>query len=318
MDGSVSKKHLEEACAKYGIGLKDLTFAGGMENAVYSFRKEDQKLFLRIGQTKHMSTELVNAEIDWVIYLLDKKVPAVRPVKSDKGVIVEVIGKGRDSYNVVAFEEAEGEQLDFRNPKSWQDSVIRDWGKTIGRIHSVTKDYNPKSSRRYEFHPELDLHLVKKDSKAKRRIGDLFERMHELPKTRDSYGLVHSDLHAGNFFVKADKISTILDFDRACYKWFISEVAIALYYPLYVTELRKRPHEQKEYASRFLPLFLEGYSSENKLDSSWLEYLSLFMQVRDAILYMYIPPTVPAEWKASFRRRILGEDTYADIQFEDM
>jgi Ser/Thr protein kinase RdoA (MazF antagonist) len=319
MEGTVSKEHLKQACEQYDIASEELRFAGGMENAVYSYQKDNQDIFLRFGHSSHMTLDLVTAEIEWVVYLLDNNVPAVKPVKSETGAYVERIGKGEDSYNIVAFEKADGDQLDFGDPKSWNDTVVRDWGKTIGRMHSVTKDYNPKSKRRYEFHPELDLPLIKGESKKViGRISDLFRRIHELPKSRETYGLVHSDIHVGNFFVKDDKISAILDFDRACYKWFISEIAIALYYPLYVTTLRSNSSEQKEYASRFLPIFLDGYTSENNLEPSWFQHLDMFMQVRDAILFMYMPPGVPEEVKGRFRRRILGKDPYIDIEFQEL
>jgi Ser/Thr protein kinase RdoA (MazF antagonist) len=319
MEVTVSKKHLKQACEQYGVKSKELKFAGGMENAVYSYQKDGQTIFLRFGHSSHMTLDLVTAEIDWVVYLLDNDVPAVTPVKSENGTYVERIGKGNDSYNVVAFVRAEGEQLDFGDPKSWNDAVIKDWGKTIGRMHSVTKDYKHKSTKRYEFRPELDMALIKGESeKVKESIKGLFKRMHELPRGRDTYGLVHSDIHVGNFFVKDDRISAILDFDRACYKWFISEIAIGLYYPLYVTTLRNDANEQKEFASKFLPTFLEGYTDENNLDSSWFEHLDMFMRVRDAVLFMYMPPAVPEEVKGRFRRRILGEDPYTDIQFQNL
>ncbi|MFX0054175.1 MAG: phosphotransferase enzyme family protein [Candidatus Hermodarchaeota archaeon] len=316
MEDTVSKKHQELACERYGVASNELNFVGGMENAVYSYQKNGQTVFLRFGHSSHMTLDLVIAEIDWVVYLLEKNVPVIKPVKSENGIYVERIGKGKDSYNVVAFEKAEGEQLDFGDPKSWNDSVVRDWGRTIGRMHSVTKEYKPKSARRYEFHPELDLSLIKRgDKKVREKVSKLFQRMHELPKGREEYGLVHSDIHVGNFFVKDNKLSAILDFDRACYKWFISEIAIALYYPLYVTTLRNDADEQREFASRFLPTFLEGYKNENTLNAKWLDQLEMFMQVRDAILFMYLPPSVPEEVRGSFRRRILGEDPYTDIQF---
>jgi Ser/Thr protein kinase RdoA (MazF antagonist) len=315
-EGTVSKKILEQTCNRYGILTQELTFVGGMENAVYSYQKDSQTYFLRMGHSSHMTLELVTAEIDWLVYLVDNKVPAVRPVKSHHGTYVESVGSNNDSYNVVAFEKAEGEHMDFRNPKSWSESVIRDWGRVIGLMHSVAKDYKPKSTRRYEFHPELDMPLIKGEAKeVKDSIRSLFQRMHELPKSRDSYGLVHSDIHVGNFFVKDDKISAVFDFDRACYKWFISEIAIALYYPLYVTEMRNNTDEQKDYVARVLPEFLNGYSTENKLDSSWLEHLDMFMQVRDVILFMYMPPNVPEDVKNRFRRRIVGKDPYTDFNF---
>ncbi|MFW9862644.1 MAG: phosphotransferase enzyme family protein [Candidatus Thorarchaeota archaeon] len=316
---TISKAHQELARERYGVASEQLNFAGGMENAVYSYQKDGKTVFLRFGHSSHMTLDLVSAEIDWVVYLLEKNVPVVKPVKSENGIYVERIGKGKDSYNVVAFEEAEGEQLDFGDPKSWNYSVVRDWGRTIGRMHSVTKDYKPKSARRYEFRPELDLSLIKReDMKVREKVSNLFQSMHELPKGREEHGLVHSDIHVGNFFVKDNKLSAILDFDRACYKWFVSEIAVALYYPLYVSMLRNDADEQREFASRFLPAFLEGYKSENTLDSMWLEQLKMFMQVRDAILFMYLPPSVPEEVRGRFRRRILGEDTYTDIEFHKL
>ncbi|MGD9381601.1 MAG: phosphotransferase [Candidatus Thorarchaeota archaeon] len=318
-EGTISKTHLKQACERYNVAPEEMTFAGGMENAVYSCKKNGQTIYLRFGHSSHMTFNLVTAEIDWVVYLLDKNVPAARPMKSGNGIYVERIGTSRDSYNVVAFEKAEGEQLEFGDPKRWHDDVIKDWGKTIGRIHSVTKDYKPKSARRYEFHPELDLFLIKRENmKVREKISALFQKMHELPKGKDAYGLIHSDIHVGNFFVKDGKISAILDFDRACYKWFISEIAISLYYPLYVTSLRNDSNEQKEFALRFLPTFLEGYATENSLDSTWFEHLQMFMQVRDAILLMYLPPSVPEEVRGRFRRRIIGKDPYTNIQFENL
>jgi Ser/Thr protein kinase RdoA (MazF antagonist) len=319
MENTVSKAHQKLASERYGVASNELSFAGGMENAVYSYQKDSKTIFLRFGHSSHMTFDLVTAEIDWMVYLLEKKVPVVKPVKSENGIYVERIGKRKDSYNVVAFEKAEGEQLDFGDPKSWNDSIVRNWGRTIGRMHSVSKDYKPTSARRYEFHPEFDLSLIRReDMKVRESVSKLFQRMHELPKGRQEYGLVHSDIHVGNFFVKDDKISAILDFDRACYKWFISEIAIALYYPLYVTTLRNDAAEQREFASRFLPTFLEGYNNENTLDSKWLERLSMFMQVRDAILFMYLPPSVPEEVRGRFRRRILGEEPYTDIKFHEL
>jgi len=319
MEGAISRTHLKQACERYNITFEGLAFAGGMENAVHSYSKNGQTIYLRFGHSSHMSFDLVTAEIDWVVFLLEKNVPVVKPVKSENGIYVERIGKGKDSYNVVAFEKAEGEQLDFGDPKSWNDSIVRDWGKTIGRMHSVTKDYKPKSARRYEFRPEMDLSLIKmEDMKVREKVSNLFQRMHELSRGREEYGLVHSDIHVGNFFVKDDKIAAILDFDRACYKWFISEIAIALYYPLYVTTLRHDADGQREFASRFLPTFLEGYNNENTLELKWLERLNMFMRVRDAILFMYLPPSVPEEVRGRFRRRILGEDPYTDIDVHEL
>lgn len=307
----IPKAHLLEIGKRYSIDSKKLNFVGGFENSVYSFPKNDQEYFVRIGNSKHMTFELVEAEIDWLLYLVGKKVPAVRPISSTSGQHVESVNMADVAYNVVAFEKAEREHVNHRDPMSWNSEIARDWGKVIGKMHSVTKKYTHKTSRRYEYNPGLDSFLYKKESKEIRDyIEDLFLSIQHLPKTDDSYGLVHSDIHTGNFFVKENKISAVLDFDRACYKWFVSELAIALYYPLYLTKLRMDTDEQRKFVSSFFPVFLEGYETENKLVSKWSDHLDLFIRARDVILLMYAPNE---EMKKQLRPRILGKESYLDV-----
>ncbi len=69
------------------------------------------------------------------------------------------------------------------------------------------------------------------------------------------------------------------------------------------------------HASRVFPIFWEGYATESHLDSSWMEHLELFVQVRDAILFMYLPPSVPKDVRERFGRRILGEEPFTDFEF---
>jgi Ser/Thr protein kinase RdoA (MazF antagonist) len=309
---TIPKAHLKEIGERYGIKPEGLSFVGGFENSVYSFTKKNQELFLRIGSSKHMMLELVQAEIEWVRYLVEKGVPAVKPIPSAADDYVERVDLGEVSYNVVAFEKAEGEHIkDGREPQKWSGEMIRDWGRVIGKMHSVTKDFEPKASRRYEYNPGLDSFLYKNESeKIREYIDGLWLQLSELPKTKDSYGLVHFDIHTGNFFVRNNKISAILDFDRACYKWFISELAVALYYPTYLSELRNQKEQQKKFVRNFVSLFMEGYETENQLDSKWFEHLDFFMRVREVILLMYSPND---DWRKPLRPRISGKEPYLDV-----
>ncbi len=57
---------------------------------------------------------------------------------------------------------------------------------------------------------------------------------------------------------------------------------------------------------------MEGYSSENNLDSKWIEKIDDFIKVRHAILYMYLPPQFYHEKEEQGRR--LKENDYLNIQ----
>ncbi|MHA2423755.1 MAG: phosphotransferase enzyme family protein, partial [Candidatus Thorarchaeota archaeon] len=286
----IPDSHLQKIGDKYGTQMENLHHLGGFENSVYSFSKNGKEYVLRIGNAKHMTFNLVQAEIDWVLHLVENDVPAIIPVPSKNGSYVESISVDDVSYNVVAFEKAEGAHLDHTEPQKWDKQIITDWGRVIGQMHAATKKFKHKSSRRYEYRPAGDSYLYKNESKAiQGYITNLFQDIDSLPRTTDSYGIVHSDIHTGNFFVKDKKISAIMDFDRACYKWFVSEFAISLYYPLYLTKLRSDSQAQTEFIQNFFPLFLKGYETENKLDSKYFENLDLFIRARDVILLMYAP-----------------------------
>ena len=310
----ISEKYLTEIGTLYDFNPSDLSYVGGMENHVYSFSKNNQEYFVRIGDSKHMSFELVEAEIDWVVHLVNNKVPAVKPIQSTNERLIEKVEKDNGYLNVVGFEKAEGEHLDHGNPQDWSDEIIIEYGRTTGRMHSLAKNYQAKSSKRYNFQPSLAIKYMLKNEEPEiiERIAEIFHKVENLPKDKEGYGLVHGDLHTGNFFVENNKVSAILDFDRTCYKWFISEVAVALFYPLYATQLSKKKEKQIEFVKQFLPLFMKGYSSENNLDSKWMEKIDDFIKVRHAILYMYLPPQFNHEKEEQGRR--LKEDDYLNIQ----
>lgn len=311
----VLKKYLNQICALYGIKVGELTYVGGLENVVYSYQQEGQDYFLRIGNSKHMTFELVQAELDWVSYLVEKGVPAVKPTKSVNDRILEKVITDDGYLNVVAFEKAIGAHLDHSNPQNWSDEIIKDYGRIVGKMHALSKNYKAKEAKRYHFKPSLDIKwLLKGEAQIIiDRISKLFQEIESLPKDKEAYGLVHGDLHTGNFFVENDRITALLDFDRTCYKWFASEIAVALYYPLYATLLNQSRNAQEEFVKKFLPLFMKGYKEENTLDSVWMKKLNIFIQVRDVILFMYLPKELE-DFKKNHRFRILGEEPYIDVQ----
>jgi Ser/Thr protein kinase RdoA (MazF antagonist) len=310
----VAKEYLSKIGNLYDFNSNELSYVGGIENHVYSFTKDDQEYFVRIGDSKHMLFEFVEAEIDWVVYLTENDVPTVKPIQSMNGRYIEKVEKEEGYLNVVIFEKAIGKHLDHRNPQNWSDEIIINFGKITGKMHALAKNYQAKSSKRYEFQPSLDIKnmLKNEDIEIVEVITKTFHEAESLPKDKSGYGLVHGDLHSGNFFVEDNRISTILDFDRTCYKWFISELAVALFYPLYATHLSKDKEKQIEFVRRFIPLFMKGYNTENEIDSFWMEKIDLFVKVRHAILYMYLPPQF--DHMREEQKKRLKEDDYLDIQ----
>ena len=52
--------------------------------------------------------------------------------------------------------------------------------------------------------------------------------MDTLRQESDAYGLVHADLHMGNFFVDHSGQMTVFDFDDCCFHWFGYDCAVSV------------------------------------------------------------------------------------------
>ncbi|MFX0174394.1 MAG: phosphotransferase enzyme family protein, partial [Candidatus Hodarchaeota archaeon] len=301
---------------RWSINPSTLSFLGGLENQVYSFKKNKNDYILRVGHSTHMTHDLVQAEMDWVCYLYENNIPVPKPLSSKNSILVERVPAEVGYFNVIVLEKLPGNHINFQKPRAWNEKIIYQWGKIIGKMHRLSKKYTPKNVRRYDFNPTSSLveeMIPNEPNLIKKKIIDIFQSLKSLPKTKDAYGLVHSDLHPGNFLIDDNVISGILDFDRTCYKWFISEIAIALYYPLYLSPLNTNKNEQEDFSHYFLPIFWKGYKSENLLDPFWLSTLNNFIRVRDAILFLYLPRERGKNDLNSIKDRLLNENTYIDI-----
>lgn len=167
--------------------------------------------------------------------------------------------------------------------------IIEEWGRYLGRMHRLTKAYVPPASAAPRQSWKGD-DVVKaalraldpKDCLAFRRMNELLAWLDGLPMDRAGYGLVHADLHAGNFFVQ-DGVITAFDFDDSCYHWFAYDIVI----PLISLNLQEsKPGLFPGPALR--EPFLKGYLSENALSQTWIDRLELFGKYRAALVYHWI------------------------------
>ena len=116
-----------------------------------------------------------------------------------------------------------------------------------------------------------------------------------LPQDKDSFGLIHSDLHQWNFFVDDGTIRPF-DFDNAHYDWFLADFSTVLQN---VILAQARHYERGEYdywtggkkmdGPSFLGYFIEpfmvGYRSENQPGSDWPKLLPEFLHIRYLTMY---------------------------------
>lgn len=284
-------EYLAQAAGFWGGTADHLELIGEVENFVYKFRAQDRQLVLRLTHSTHRTPDLVRGELDWIDYLHRHRVNVIRPVLSGSGEFVRTIpASDGSSFIATAFDWAPGDHV-RRDSGEWTPELFRSWGRITGMMHARTKDYLPSDPaiRRPSWADDdlldAERHLPALQEQPRRIAAQYKAWLRELPADRDSYGLIHTDLHLGNFFLHQGEIIAF-DFDDASYYWFIFDIVIPIYY-LLIGIPADQKDAQKEFVREFFSNFMAGYEEHNRLDPFWFSTIHRFLRYRDLQLYIF-------------------------------
>lgn len=298
-------KILFEAASRYGIDQNKIKKLGGFESYIYEYGSDNDRKILRITHNYHRSMDDLNAEMEWLNYLTENEADVAAAIHSKDGKLAEKINV-KDTYFIASsIKKAEGKEPDR---SIWGGALFKDWGRAVGKLHKLTKDYIPAKTPRFQWYDEylvkdFDRYLPDDQPVIAEKTGDIINKLKKLNTDRDSYGLIHTDIHHGNFFYDNGKI-TIFDFDDCAYKHFISDIAITVFYAIMSRNAFKT---KEDFAEFFLEKFMDGYSMENNLEMKWLKMLPDFLKLREVILYIAISrslnPAEPDEWCENYIKK---------------
>ncbi|MCM3454348.1 phosphotransferase [Heyndrickxia oleronia] len=301
---------------------------GDFENYVFEvYDQNHTPKILRVTHHSHRSKEELESELDWIQYLCNCGIKIPNVITSPVGNTVEAFEANQSYFFASLFEKALGQPVKVDGP-SFNEKLFYKWGKTIGRIHKYTKDYlrTPGIVQRAQWDEndllDLDKYYIGEDALLLGKVNKVIENIKELPKERNSFGLIHTDIHHGNFFYDGEMIQ-VFDFDDASYQYFVSDIAIPLYYATNSKHFYGTREERNQFAQKFLHAFLDGYDEENHLTREWLTTLPLFLKLRDIDLYAVFNKKVAPEdrnervlhWLKEIRERIENEVAIVDISF---
>ncbi len=275
---------LKESSIHYGFQMDGLLkLGGGFENRTFGFDSPQNRMIVRVTPPGHKTIDEVKAEIDWLSYLIknDAPVVCVRPSQNDN--LMEIVETDAGPVIVVCFEWAQGQIV---TKEDFSADLFQTWGQTIGIMHRLTKDYNPslETIGRIQWHEDeyLDRSLIPSEqTKVFERFDALIRYFKKKPKSRDSFGLIHQDIHKDNLFLN-DRHLTVLDFDDCAYGFFIFDIANALGFSIW-----ERPDTMtnREFAEFYLKHFMSGYERENQLGETWVEDLEKALKLFEFIHY---------------------------------
>jgi Ser/Thr protein kinase RdoA (MazF antagonist) len=264
---------------------EEATLLDDVTNLVYEIKSPQGRRILRLTHSSHHTEDEIIAELDWMNYLIQQDIPASCPLLSKNNRLTEHYSVQNSYFVATAFEYAPGHFVDWTNSQEWNPALIQTFGRIMGRMHHVTKQYNPKHLRQKRSHwYEDDLlrnaadYLPFDQRQVATDLENLLLRFSCLTPTVDDYGLVHDDVNPTNFHVNDGQL-ILFDFDDCAYNWFINDIAIAL--PLYSEQFANLDWETK--VTEFLEWYMRGYSEENHLDEGWLEYLPACLRLQNII-----------------------------------
>ncbi|MDE5413178.1 phosphotransferase enzyme family protein [Alkalihalobacterium chitinilyticum] len=280
---------LLQAATSFQIPFTSLKKLGSFENYVFEgINSHGEEVILRLTHSSHRTKEQVEAELHWLSYLHNNNAPVSGCLPSINGNLVETVQSEDTSFFVSLFEKAIGRPVKVTE-SLFNETLFYKWGKTIGRFHRLTVNYTRPDfiTKRPDLVEEYDKQFapfLPKGQKLLSKVNEVLQAVKQLPKSSIRYGLIHSDVHSGNFFYdEATDKMTVFDFDDCSYHHFISDIAIPLYYSTWLK--CDNQQDRNHFGHEFLMHFLKGYQTERSVHLESLKEISLFLKLRDCELY---------------------------------
>lgn len=303
---SIFSRHKENLLARavrsFSLSESALKEKGAFESIVFECSRNDHPAILKFTHSLHRSVDQIAGELEFVEALAAEGVPVSVPLHTDNGQSTVVVPIEDGFFVILCYPRAPGEPT---RPPDWTVDLIRNWGEITARMHRTAMHYQPSRPeiRRFTWQddPTLDYgrRLAESEPLVAQRFEETLAALRALPETRDTYGLVHSDLHHGNFFVDQGQLYPF-DFDDCHYNWFLQDIAMPLLYATLDLNFAQGPVDSP---TEFLNRFLEGYARHNTVAAEHLDRLTLFLTLRELDLYAIlsqIPGIEENPWAKSF------------------
>jgi Ser/Thr protein kinase RdoA (MazF antagonist) len=232
---------------KYDLDVENVAFIQHSENITFRVTSSGKSYLLRLhlpltpGMRPHgADPNIIRSEMVWLNSLRRNRLPVPRPVRNRAGEFVtRVTGADRKPVNGTVLEWLEGEVYtrDLEN-----EQTVAQIGTLAGKIHSHSSQWRlPPAFERPAHNPYYFIKIVDSLKPAvddgridyydfrtlQTSIQELSWFLQPIRKTRKSFGLIHGDLHRGNFLYHDDEIS-LIDFSLCAFGYFMYDLGTCL------------------------------------------------------------------------------------------
>jgi Ser/Thr protein kinase RdoA (MazF antagonist) len=263
------------------------------------------KVIVRVSDGSVRERGELEGELIWLEHLIRHGCTVTHPVRSRGGELLETIDLAAGTYHVCCFERFGGRELSPKADPAWNDELMLRLGRELGRIHRASDELTlPPERNRRQWHeskmsvfpdPIPDCY----DRRVVQAMSAFTEEMRARPRKPRHYGLVHRDIHSGNFLLEDGRLE-IIDFDLGCYGWRLMDFSVLLFAHYYYPSLLV-PGSTPKVAGRVLAMLARGYRREYALDDEQLAMIGDLMKLREILNYIVTAPAIE-HWQEAMGR----------------
>lgn len=199
-------------------------------NAIYPFRRRGEVCFLRLAPVEEKREGNIRGELEFLSYLNAAGYAAAEPIPADSGEALLRLDTRWGGHFACAFKKAPGVRVDRTD---MSEPVMRACGRALGRLHMLSRAYEPKtpvwSCLDALSWAKAQLEAASAPPHVFEELARVREELSAIPKTAESFGLVHYDFEPDNVFYDAETDTcAAIDFEDAMYHFYALDVAKTL------------------------------------------------------------------------------------------
>jgi amicoumacin kinase len=307
-----------EAAALLWAG-KPIEKVGETENIVYRCQGTPN-FALRWVHAQHRSRLQIEAELNWLHILIQAGLNVCKPLPSLNQNPIENRQIGSETFWVSAFSWIPGKAMERNQRQSWSSERVQALGFLAAQLHNQAHAL-PK--QQYLARPNWDIEtktniwakLPNQAMWAKKYYQICLGQLQSLPCEKSNFGLIHGDIHTGNFLIHENQ-PHLFDFDDAHRGWFNQDLALILYYILGGIE-----KAEADFCKGLIQDLRIGYERLRNWPSDFEIQLPLFLRWRDLQLYLFLfrrwqndaeIPKRALDARAKIETRIQAQKTWLD------
>lgn len=223
---------LQQLARRFALDARIGDLLGSCENLVWQVDAE-RPFVLRLSHSTHRSRAALQVELDWLTQLNRAGLSVCRPRFGLEGESLLRWRLGKESFWASAFDWLDGQVL--ARDGQWPRAVVEKLGELTARLHLLA-DVLPRARLRHRSDWQGEAFIRQAGCWLPPDARWLLEplqacqaRLARLPRGRQHFGLIHGDIHSGNFRLVADA-PVLFDFDDAHRGWFVQDLTLILYY----------------------------------------------------------------------------------------